>query len=165
MKKSLRLLALLGCAILVLGISTGKIYARVSGSGSDSWCVGPSGAEICVDTSGNLLPTTDNDTTLGTSALRFATAYVLDLNVDDDLTVTDRLTADGGLDLAIQTTSQLVLRSDAIGTQFLVQERVAGALVSNAYNTCVSTAANIASYVYLDVSTSAAAIAGEACNK
>lgn len=64
-------------------------------SNADIACWGPSGAEICVDSSGNLIPTTDNDTTLGTSSLRFATGYIVDITVGDDLTVTDDLSVQG----------------------------------------------------------------------
>lgn len=99
MKKSLNLLALLLVAVLVIGVSTGKVYARLTGTdpGSDVSCWGVSGAEICVDASGNLLPTANNDTTLGTSALAFATVYAYDLALSDDLTVADDLTVTGDI--------------------------------------------------------------------
>lgn len=98
MTKTLRLFGALVCAALILGISSGKVFARLTGSApasADVWCVGPSGAEVCVDASGNLLPTTDNDVTLGTSALRWATGYIVDLTVGDDLTVTGDATVAG----------------------------------------------------------------------
>ena len=90
MKKSLSLCLLLLSSLLVLGVSSGRVFARITGTepGTDISCWGPSGAEVCIDVSGNLLPTTDNDTTLGTSALRWATAYILDITVGDDLSVT-----------------------------------------------------------------------------
>lgn len=79
-------------ALAVLGVflafQTGQ--ARLTGgttSDNDAGCWGVSGAEFCVDSSGNPIPTTDNDTTLGTSSLRFATVYTLDQTVSDDLTV------------------------------------------------------------------------------
>lgn len=77
---------------------SGRVHARVTAQGAsdaDIWCVGPAGAEVCVDVSGNFLPTTDNDTTLGTSALRWATAYIVDLVVGDDLTVAGDATVAG----------------------------------------------------------------------
>lgn len=86
MTKTLRLFGALVCAVLILGIGTGTIHARI-GDG-DAWCVGAAGAEVCVDSSGNLAPTADNDVTLGTSALRWATGYIMDLTIGDDLTVT-----------------------------------------------------------------------------
>lgn len=93
MKKYLSLAGLILCTALILGVSSGHVYARLTGTepGTDQWCMGISGAEVCVDASGNLIPTTDNDTTLGTSALRFATAYIMDITVGDDLTVTGNL--------------------------------------------------------------------------
>lgn len=166
MKKLIYSSWLVFCAIMLVGIGSGRVYARLTGTnpGTDVHCVGISGAEICVDVSGNLIPTTNNDTTLGTSSLQFANAYLVDATISGDLTVADQLTVSGPVDLAIQTTTQLTLRSDSIGSVFLVQERVNGALVSNAYNVCVATAANIASYVYVSVSTSAQAVAGSACD-
>ncbi len=61
------------------------------------------------------------------------------------------------------TTTSIALLSKPIGTIYLIQERVAGTLVTNAYNFGVSTAANVDSCVYLAVSTSAQAAAGAAC--
>ena len=97
MKKSLHLVAILCTMTLLLGLGTGRVFARLTGTepGTDVHCVGVSGAEVCVDVSGNFLPTTDNDTTLGTSSLRWATAYVLDVVVGDDLTVADDSTVTG----------------------------------------------------------------------
>lgn len=70
--------------------------------------------------------------------------------------------------LTPQTTTALSLRTDTIGTKFLVQENnsVSGAAVTNAFNECVATAAAVASYVYLNVSTNTpTAAAGAACAK
>jgi hypothetical protein len=55
----------------------GLAMARVTSSSAqrDIWCVGPSGAEVCVDASGNLISTTDDDTDLGTSSLQWKNGY------------------------------------------------------------------------------------------
>lgn len=97
MKKSLHFALMLLTGLLMLGIGSGRVSARLTGTepGTDISCWGPSGAEVCIDVSGNLIPTTDNDTTLGTSVLRWATAYIMDITVGDDLTVTDTLTVTG----------------------------------------------------------------------
>ena len=68
-----------GLLALIVGISTipmmfGTGYARITGTNptgasADIWCVGPSGAEVCVDSSGNVIPTTTNDTDLGPTSL------------------------------------------------------------------------------------------------
>ncbi len=88
MKKTLKLAGALLCAVLMLGVGTGKIHARLTGvTGAAETCWGAAGAEVCVDTSGNWLPTTDNDGTLGTSSLRWATTYTYDEDIADDLTV------------------------------------------------------------------------------
>lgn len=100
MTKTLRLFGALVCAALILGISSGKVFARLTGSAptnADVWCVGPSGAEVCADASGNFLPTTDNDVTLGTSALQWATAYFVNLTVSGNSAVTGNSTVTGDL--------------------------------------------------------------------
>jgi len=79
MKKLTQLLGLTAILSLMVLIGSGKVYARLTGtnpSSADVWCVGPSGAEVCVDASGNVVPTTASDTTLGTSALPFASSFV-----------------------------------------------------------------------------------------
>ena len=73
-----------GCPQLALARLTGTAPAT-----ADIFCVGPSGAEACVDSSGGFLPTTDNDAALGTSSLRWSDVQTLDLTVGDDLTVSD----------------------------------------------------------------------------
>lgn len=55
----------------------------------DIFCVGPSGAEICVDASGNLIPTTDDDADLGTSSLQFKDVYI------DGVAYVDSISNDG----------------------------------------------------------------------
>lgn len=78
MKKIVNLSAVL-VAILALGVITEKItFARltVDAASRDVWCVGVSGAEVCVDSSGNFIPTTTNVSDLGTSSLKFKNVYV-----------------------------------------------------------------------------------------
>lgn len=62
-------------AVLVIG---GTAMARITGTqptSADIFCTGPSGAEVCVDASGNIVPTTTNDASAGTSSLRFSNVY------------------------------------------------------------------------------------------
>ena len=95
--KALNLLALAVC-VISLGLLARLSYARLTAQGAsdaDIWCVGPSGAEVCADYSGNFLPTTDNDTTLGATALRWASIWGYDLTLTDDLSVGDDLTVTG----------------------------------------------------------------------
>ncbi len=86
--------------IMTVGVLTARVTSPVASTTPDRACWGPSGAEVCVDFSGNLVPTTDNDTTLGTSVLRWATAYIMDITVGDDLTVTDDTVMGGDLSLS-----------------------------------------------------------------
>jgi hypothetical protein len=86
---------LLGAMLLAVIAFRGELMARITGTqptSADIACWGPDGAEVCVDASGNVVPTTDNDTTLGSSTLRWATVNALDLAAADDLTVTDDAT-------------------------------------------------------------------------
>lgn len=93
MKKALNLLALVAVAGF-LGLAAHVANARITGTqptDADIACWGPEGAEACVDASGNVIPTTDNDTTLGTASLRWATVNALDLDAGDDLKVSGDL--------------------------------------------------------------------------
>lgn len=88
---------LAAAALVFIGVYA---YARVTGtapSDPDVACYGRSGAEVCVEYAGNFIPTTDNDTTLGTSSLAWATIYAYDLTLSDDLTVTDDVTVTDAL--------------------------------------------------------------------
>lgn len=70
-------------------------FARVTSQGAsdaDIWCVGPDGAEVCVDSSGNLIPTTDDDADLGTSSLQWQDIYIDGTADVDDLTVSGTAT-------------------------------------------------------------------------
>lgn len=98
--KTKSLILTLSAALLIGLVWNIPVSARVTGTqpartSPDRWCIGPTGAEVCVEFAGNLIPTTDNDTTLGTSALRWAAAYIMDITVGDDLTVTDDLAVQG----------------------------------------------------------------------
>lgn len=51
-----------------------------TGANADTWCEGPRGAEVCVDYQGDVLSTTNNDATLGTSSLRWSDVETIGLN-------------------------------------------------------------------------------------
>jgi hypothetical protein len=70
---------------------TGIAQARITSSADDRdvWCVGTSGAEVCVDKSGNIIPTTDDTEDLGTSSLQFQDGYF------DGTVYTDALSNEG----------------------------------------------------------------------
>ncbi len=164
MKKSLNLLALAFTALIIVGLSTGKIYARLTGTtGTAETCWGAAGAEVCVDTSGNWIPTTTNTQALGSSSLQWNTANIKTLTPG-----TGGIINGGGAEgLLVQTTNQIAARVDAVGTVFLAEERVAGSLVTNTYNLCLSTKAEAGTSVYLSVSTGVivggGAVAGAKC--
>ncbi len=126
MKRTIATLAL----ILMLA---GGAWARISTpyTGDDAWCVGDNGTEVCVDSSGNLLPTTSNDTTLGTSSYLWSAVYAYDLALSDDLTVSDDalisddLTVNGKLlvdnDTASDTSIRILGASSQTADLFLAE--------------------------------------------
>ena len=128
----------------------------VNGGGCSQNATGSTitGCEIAADFNGNLVPTVTNAQTLGSSTLYWSNVY--GTNVTSTYNT-----------LGIQTTTYLATAAaiQPVGALTLVEERVGGTLVTNAYNECVSTAAVVASWVYLNVSTSAPAVAGAACAK
>jgi hypothetical protein len=65
--------------------------------------------------------------------------------------------------LPIISTTAAALLVAPTGTFYWAQESVGGVLVTNAYNLAMSTANNVASCVYVAVSTSVPAKAGAAC--
>ena len=63
---------------LALFVFASPALARLTAPGAndaDIVCWGPTGMESCLDKTANLIPTTDNTQTLGTSALRWANIY------------------------------------------------------------------------------------------
>lgn len=123
MRKALNLFALAVVAVVLVAVHNGDIYARITGTNptgasADIHCVGPDGAETCTDSSGNFIPTTDNDATLGTSSLRFSDvrAYDMtladDLTVTDDATITDDLTVEGDAFLATGAADEVAIGAD-----------------------------------------------------
>ncbi len=90
-------------ATLVIVAVAGTSYARITGtnptgSSADVACFGPSGAEACVDTNGSVIPTTDNDADLGTSALEWKDGFF------DGTLTTDALVTSGAATFADDVT-------------------------------------------------------------
>jgi hypothetical protein len=86
------LVTMLG-AFLIFSGHLDQLAARLTGtnptgSSADAWCVGSKSNEACVDSSGSVIPTTDNDADLGTSSLRWRNLYLAgSQTVATDLTV------------------------------------------------------------------------------
>jgi hypothetical protein len=131
MKKYLTLAALTLSAFLILGVSTGRVFARLTGTnpGTDIWCAGPSGAELCLDVSGNLLPTTSATQTLGSSSLPWASVTATAVVPTD--TVSSRLHAPWTTSIS---STALISMNTTAGDIFLVR-RLGGAL----WAVCTST--------------------------
>ena len=97
MKKCLTGFLALSLSVFLAGSS----FARLTGdppSTADAWCSGASGAEICVDGSGNVIPTTDNDGSLGTTSLQFKDAYVDGTAYLDAADITSITLPDGAIE-------------------------------------------------------------------
>ena len=96
--KIFKMAGLVACLALLVIVAEKSIHARITGTQptvADIACGGPDGAEGCFDSSGNIVPTTDNDTTLGSSSLRWSDVRAFDATFADDVTVSDDLTVTG----------------------------------------------------------------------
>lgn len=168
LKFALGVLISLSVAVTLAHAGNGRQVGTPSNPDAASWYGGGcdqaangngiSGCEVAIDYFGNVVPTVTNAQTLGAASLVWKTIYTV-----------NEVTS-GYNELAIQTTTQLAVRADPIGALFLVEESTGGAgapnYVTNAYNACISTAAQAGSYVYLSVATNTAtAVAGAACIK
>ena len=103
LKRISGLAGLLLALAFLLHLGGGQLMARITGTqptNADIVCFGPDGAELCADSSGNWVPTTNNDTSLGTSSLRFSDVRAFDATFSDDLTVTDDTTLSSDVSVA-----------------------------------------------------------------
>ena len=88
MKKTLQLAGVLLCTILLFEVSPERIFARITGTTvNPETCWGDGGEEVCVDSSGNVISTTDNDASLGTTSLLWSTVLAYDAAFTDDVVV------------------------------------------------------------------------------
>lgn len=155
-------LAVLG-AVLALSGHLRVVDARITGvnpvgTSADEFCVGKKSFEVCVDYLGNWTPTTTNTQSLGTSSLVWSNIYAT------NETVTNQLIT-GQNSLSVQTTTQIsVLVPVQTGALVLAEESVSGTLVTNTFNVCASTDTKAGDFVYVSVSTSAAAVLGAKCS-
>lgn len=156
--------ALVGIALL-LGVLTGRVYARISGSyvNTDAACFGAKNFEVCVDVSGNLLPTsTTNSQTLGTSGLPWTTAFITTLTNGGNATVGGNLSVTG-----TTTLSSTVTASAPIGLFIGTGAQIAALAPSTTgqimYNSdrktvCVSTGVLAGAWVFMSTSTTTGAV-------
>ena len=78
MKKLLKLIGLSVFALVNVLIWQGVIYARITGTNptaADALCAGGPSLEVCIDGAANVVPTTNNVGTLGTTSLRWSNVY------------------------------------------------------------------------------------------
>src|SRR3990167_3034328 len=130
-------------AILAFILFAIPAQARVTSQGAtdrDTFCVGPSGAEVCADSSGNFIPTTDNDTTLGTSALRWSDIRAYDMTLADDLTVTDDATVSDDLTVTGDSFKTMVATVTVLSGDIISVAGACGGILRLTATTNVSTA-------------------------
>jgi hypothetical protein len=111
-------------------------FARLTGTqpartAPDTSCVGRTGAEICVDSDGNFIPTTTNDTSLGTSSLRWANGYYTLINSAGPIT------ASAGVGVIVSTAPRTAVAVAALYSAYTIP---AGTVFYNSTNSvlCVS---------------------------
>ncbi len=82
-------------ALIFIGVLANARITAPSAGQRDAFCAGPRSSEACIDQSGNVLATTDNTSTLGTSALRWANIYGVSLTVSGSQTGTSLVLTSG----------------------------------------------------------------------
>ena len=162
MKKIFGLSAVLFSILAIAILSNTVTFARITNSSGerDTWCVGVSGAEICVDASGNIVPTTNNAADLGTSSLQFKNGYF------DGTVYADAISNDGAYAGTTATFSgQVMLQSVSSTTIATLVPGAAGALVYNntRFAVCVGTATTAGSWIFQ--STNPITTAGVSCKE
>lgn len=120
-----KILLLAGLALLPMSAIARVTGTSPTGTSADIWCAGPSGAEVCVDSSGNLIPTTDDDADLGTPALQFR-----HLNIDGDASI-DSVTAASMTVSGAASFNGNVTLGDAVGDTLTVNAESTFASVVN----------------------------------
>ena len=156
--------------ILGIGIMSEQItFARVTSSSADrdAWCVGVSGAEVCVDSSGNFVPTTTNSVDLGTSALEFKNVYV------DGTVTTDAIVnagtysgTDGAFTGKLSSTGNFVPPALSSATIAITTASYVGEVIYNSsrYALCIGTSVTGAG-CYIFMSSNPITLAGISCKE
>jgi len=133
--------------ILAIAIMSEMVtFARVTSSAIDRdvWCVGVSGTEVCVDSSGNFIPTTTNSVDLGTSSLEFKNLYIDGTITTDAITNSGAYTGDTGVfsgQLSLQQVSSTTFRT-------LTPATTGAVAFCSTYNTlCISTGVGAGAWV------------------
>lgn len=133
MKRKTNLVAALLAGVMVLA-DLNPVAARVTASAADNdiWCVGPSGAEVCADSTGGFVPTTTNDADLGTSSLKWKALHITaggitDAAIDTADIATDAVTAAKMITNAVETSK---IKSDSVTTAKLINSAVETAKIA-----------------------------------
>jgi hypothetical protein len=135
-----------------------NLFARVTSSAQDSdiACWGPSGAEVCVDSSGNLIPTTDDDTDLGTSTLQWQDGY-FDGTVYADVISNDGAYTgtSGAFSTVLTAGTHFGLPSVSSTALVALDPEQAGDMIWNStrLTVCVSTSAAVRSWMKISTGT------------
>lgn len=154
MRKAFNLFWLSLCAVVVVGVWSGRIHARLTGTdpGTDIFCVGPSGAEMCVSSTGSLVPTTTNVSSLGTSSLKFKDANLAgNASIGGTMAVTGASTFGAALQPMVQTSYQIARLTPAASGYIIVN--------TTRKTICISTGTGVGAWVF--ISTQAADVTAD----
>lgn len=148
-EKSWRLLGILAVAFCTL-LAGRSAFARLTGTNptgasADAWCVGKTAKEVCVDASGNVIPTTTNVGALGTSSLKWTNAFL-----------TGSVNA-AQIGLTSLTTTQLSILAPATTGQIVVVSMLTNGLPGSVFGLCVATSAATGAWVYPSTTTAVGA--------
>lgn len=133
--KNLGFVALGSFLTIVFLVKTVKVHARLTGTNptgasADVACWGPKSSEICVDSSGNIIPTTTATQSLGSSSLQFK-----------NLQLSGSIVAGGQIGLQSRTAAQIATLVPA----------AAGNLIYNSSNNnvCLSSGTGAGAWILL----------------
>lgn len=90
-------------AAVILCLLASQASARIdtqSSTDADTFCSGPADKEVCFDKNGNIVPTTDNNQDLGTSALEFKDLYIDGTARIDNLVIDESISSAGDLSMS-----------------------------------------------------------------
>lgn len=122
-------IALLIAALSAVIVFRGTLLARITGTqptSPDIFCTGPDGAEVCIDASGNIVPTTSNDASAGSSSLRWSNVFTTLLNASGAATL------GGTLDVTGAVTFTDGLETGDIDDSAITSNKLTSSAVTNA---------------------------------
>lgn len=112
-------------AIAILLFLSPVAFARVdtqSSTDADTFCSGPADKEVCFDKNGNVVPTTDNNQSLGTTGLTWSSIYSSGADIDGDVTIRGGLNFTRGAAAYLGTSDNynLTFQTNGVGNRMVI---------------------------------------------